>query len=540
MAAAVWVRDALSGRVSGARRPQGATVRDLLPQPDLGLTNDFYVKCNGRLVDLEEELQDGLTYSVELRLCGGKGGFGSMLRALGAQIEKTTNREACRDLSGRRLRDVNHEKAMAEWIKKQAEREAEKEQRRLERLQRKLAEPKHYFTDPEYHRQCHDMSERLEDSVIKGLQASSSTVVSPETEQSRKRKTEVKVGKSESGKKKCFWTGVEGLEVSSSSDSDSDCESPSTSSASHSTDPKLHSSESQSDSDGSESHPTPMTTSQTTKEQKMSVEASEEQKMSVEASEEQKMSVEASEEQKMSVEASEEQKKSVEASEEQKKSVEASEEQKKSVEASEEQKKSVEASEEEKKSVEASEEQKKYVEASEEQKKSVEASEEQKKSVEASEEQKMSVEASEEQKMSVEASEEQKMSVEASEEQKMSVEASEEQKMSVEASEEQKKSEPTIQQICLSEERLPDIETAKPAPDTVNKDSSPLDLLKFNSAVELEVLGLEKLKVELAALGLKCGGTLQERAARLYSVRGLSRDQIDPSLFAKPAKGKRK
>lgn len=37
-------------------------------------------------------------------------GFGSMLRALGAQIEKTTNREACRDLSGRRLRDVNHEK----------------------------------------------------------------------------------------------------------------------------------------------------------------------------------------------------------------------------------------------------------------------------------------------------------------------------------------------------------------------------------------------------------------------------------------------
>ena len=37
-------------------------------------------------------------------------GFGSMLRALGAQIEKTTNREACRDLSGRRMRDVNNEK----------------------------------------------------------------------------------------------------------------------------------------------------------------------------------------------------------------------------------------------------------------------------------------------------------------------------------------------------------------------------------------------------------------------------------------------
>ena len=33
-----------------------------------------------------------------------------MLRALGAQIEKTTNHEAMRDLSGRRVRDVNNEK----------------------------------------------------------------------------------------------------------------------------------------------------------------------------------------------------------------------------------------------------------------------------------------------------------------------------------------------------------------------------------------------------------------------------------------------
>lgn len=57
---------------------------------------------------------------------------------------------------------------MAEWLKKQAEREAEKEQRRLERLQRKLREPKHQFSDPEYQQQCHDLSERLEDSVIKG------------------------------------------------------------------------------------------------------------------------------------------------------------------------------------------------------------------------------------------------------------------------------------------------------------------------------------------------------------------------------------
>lgn len=68
----------------------------------------------------------------------------------------------------------------------------------------------------------------------------------------------------------------------------------------------------------------------------------------------------------------------------------------------------------------------------------------------------------------------------------------------------------------------------------------PIDLLAFNSAAELESLGLDKLKMELMSLGLKCGGTLKERAARLFSVRGLSRDQIDPALFAKPSKGKKK
>lgn len=57
---------------------------------------------------------------------------------------------------------------MAEWVKQQAEREAEKEQKRLERLQRKLAEPRPCSANPAYQRQCHEMAERLEDSVLKG------------------------------------------------------------------------------------------------------------------------------------------------------------------------------------------------------------------------------------------------------------------------------------------------------------------------------------------------------------------------------------
>ncbi|XP_053315469.1 splicing regulator SDE2 [Spea bombifrons] len=388
MEAVVWVREAFTGRVSVARRPHGSVVRDLLPPQASALPDDFYVKCDGRLVGLDEELRDGLAYSLEPRLRGGKGGFGSMLRALGAQIEKTTNREACRDLSGRRLRDVNHEKAMAEWIKKQAEREAEKEQRRLERLKRKLAEPKHYFTDPEYHRQCEDMAETLEDSVIKGLQASSSTAVSAKGKESRKRKTEGESSKSKHDKRKCLWTGVEGLDISSASDSGSDSDSESPSTSSHSTDPKPCSSESPSDSDGCETRLPPPDALPFIQEQKEAGSLLQEGPTDPQTSESEEVTPPA--------------------------------------------------------------------------------------------------------------------------------------------------------EATMSESQEPEKEKERPAPEIQDMDSSPTDLLAFSSAAELEALGLEKLKQELLALGLKCGGTLQERAARLFSVRGLSKEQIDPSLFAKPTKGKRK
>ncbi|XP_069578125.1 splicing regulator SDE2 [Brachyistius frenatus] len=220
-----------SVRFCNAVFPVGSAVRDVLER--FVQQQDFYVVKNGRLSDLEDPLQHGAVYHLEPRLCGGKGGFGSMLRALGAQIEKTTNREACRDLSGRRLRDVNHEKEMAEWLKKQAEREAEKEQRRLERLQRKLTEPKHQFTDPHYQQQCHDLSERLEDSVLKGLQASSGGQVKVDDVSAAKRPNWDQSGQPATKRTKKtaaagFWTGVD--ELLSSEDDEEDQESPSTSS----------------------------------------------------------------------------------------------------------------------------------------------------------------------------------------------------------------------------------------------------------------------------------------------------------------------
>ena len=61
----------------------------------------------------------------------------------------------------------------------------------------------------------------------------------------------------------------------------------------------------------------------------------------------------------------------------------------------------------------------------------------------------------------------------------------------------------------------------------------------YTSAEELESLGLDRLKQELMTRGLKCGGTLQQRAQRLFATKGVPLDQLDPSFFAKPS-GSRK
>ncbi|KAL0268427.1 UNVERIFIED_CONTAM: hypothetical protein PYX00_010380 [Menopon gallinae] len=64
-----------------------------------------------------------------------------------------------------------------------------------------------------------------------------------------------------------------------------------------------------------------------------------------------------------------------------------------------------------------------------------------------------------------------------------------------------------------------------------------LDLSAFSSWEELASLGLDRLKSALMALGLKCGGTLEERAQRLFSTKG--KTQFDPSLIAKTKPGQK-
>lgn len=140
---------------------------------------EFYLTQNGKLISSDNVDTAACTIHVCMRLVGGKGGFGSMLRAIGAQIEKTTNREACRDLSGRRLRDINEEKRLKEYLEKQANKDDEAASKIARKIERLRSKPKHEFKDDEYFEArtnlMDDVSDALEDGFKKVTSTSTAT-----------------------------------------------------------------------------------------------------------------------------------------------------------------------------------------------------------------------------------------------------------------------------------------------------------------------------------------------------------------------------
>ena len=148
------------------------------------------------------------------RLLGGKGGFGSQLRAAGGRMssQKTNNNDSCRDLTGRRLSTIKEAKKyvflflfpsrvkysrhyrLAEYIQHEPDRiaaKAEAEKAKLEALERKLGiEPslssstkpsdpnsppdvlagkKHRFDDSEYLEKSQDLKDGVRNAVAAAL-----------------------------------------------------------------------------------------------------------------------------------------------------------------------------------------------------------------------------------------------------------------------------------------------------------------------------------------------------------------------------------
>ena len=80
----------------------------------------------------------------------------------------------------------------------------------------------------------------------------------------------------------------------------------------------------------------------------------------------------------------------------------------------------------------------------------------------------------------------------------------------------------------------PDVAPPPPPPQVI-------DLESINSVSELEAMGLDRLKDALMALDVKCGGTLLQRAERLFSLKGLQRrDYPEQVLLATKVRRNRK
>lgn len=178
--AASYVIDGASGLISGCG--PFSSVADL--KDSIGLNegiepSDFRLCVEGRILD-DGNLpflnhggdQASIHFSVLFQLSGGKGGFGSMLRAMGSQKSgfETENVDACRDLSGRRLRHVQDEKKVAEWMAKQHERDEEARRKKQLKRERLLAVPKHTFDHQGVQIELKESSEKVDDAVAAGFE----------------------------------------------------------------------------------------------------------------------------------------------------------------------------------------------------------------------------------------------------------------------------------------------------------------------------------------------------------------------------------
>lgn len=144
-------------------------------QFNLDVQEFLLVSTNGIKLDIDSNIQNGQKLQICPTVLGGKGGFGSLLRAFGKQMQQSTNKEACRDLSGRRIRHVNNERKLKEFVEKQNELAAEKEQKNLEKAKKRkqrrenLEHSHHLFVDPQYDRQKEKIASDIDEAVALAL-----------------------------------------------------------------------------------------------------------------------------------------------------------------------------------------------------------------------------------------------------------------------------------------------------------------------------------------------------------------------------------
>ncbi|KAJ7685307.1 telomere stability and silencing-domain-containing protein [Mycena polygramma] len=174
----------------------------LPPSITLSTHNGVLPSLDSPVSSLQSDGSSLITLRLTPRLLGGKGGFGSQLRAAGGRMssQKTSNNDSCRDLSGRRLNTIKEAKKLVEYLESEPERlkaKADAQKAKLEALERKLGieppsktgapvagpskpsesgeEPpvlagrKHRFDDTEYLEQSRDLVDGVKSAVSAAL-----------------------------------------------------------------------------------------------------------------------------------------------------------------------------------------------------------------------------------------------------------------------------------------------------------------------------------------------------------------------------------
>ena len=130
---------------------------------------------NGRtLLPVNALVRPGGFLTARLALCGGKGGFGSTLRAMG-KAGNTENTSDCRDLNGRRMRDVEAQQSAEEWAAGQKDRDDAKAAAKKEREEQKVAVREAEEKVRHFWKLCH--SSQLCESISLGAVAGAAAFV---------------------------------------------------------------------------------------------------------------------------------------------------------------------------------------------------------------------------------------------------------------------------------------------------------------------------------------------------------------------------
>lgn len=228
-----------------------------LVRKEFGLCQNDYILLskNGIKIQSNSIIQNGQEIQICPTVLGGKGGFGSLLRAFGKQMQQSTNREACRDLTGRRIRHVKNEEKLKEFMQNQEEIAREKEEKKQEKIEKKkqklenMEQSHHLFVDPKYDQQKEKIANDLEEAIGKATAEKKKTTKSTEdtnettnkadssnaeTKSELTRPSEKGLSSQDINKKarvtktndKIYgaWMGCDDLDVSSSDDDDDESE----------------------------------------------------------------------------------------------------------------------------------------------------------------------------------------------------------------------------------------------------------------------------------------------------------------------------